>query len=265
MFNLWIALAANMVCISVLVYAVYFPRYQRRDLAIAYVCLNVGIMLVTMLMSGSGAGMGLGLGLFGVLSIIRLRSDTLTQGEIGYYFAALVLGLMNGLHPDPVWLSPVLSVALVAVLFLADHPRIAPRTRRQTVTLDRAYAHEGELRKALEVLLGGNVMRIEVMELDTVRDLTVVDVRYKAATTPATTTTATQTTTQTASAAQCSPDMAGEFWASAAQAPGIQFGGNNSNFPQYPSVQPRQTPANQATANPIPANQLQSNQVGSRS
>ncbi|AIY00992.1 hypothetical protein ART_1393 [Arthrobacter sp. PAMC 25486] len=183
MFNLWIALAANMICISVLVYAVYFPRYQRRDLAIAYVCLNVGIMLVTMLLSGSGAGMGLGLGLFGVLSIIRLRSDTLTQGEIGYYFAALVLGLMNGLHPDPAWLSPVLSAALVAVLFVADHPRIAPRTRRQTITLDRAYANEGELRMALETLLGGPVTRIELMELDIVRDLTIADVRYKAATT----------------------------------------------------------------------------------
>ncbi len=179
MFNLWIALAANMVCISVLVYAVYFPRYQRRDLAIAYVCLNVGIMLVTVLLSGSGAGMGLGLGLFGVLSIIRLRSDTLTQGEIGYYFAALVLGLMNGLHPDPAWLSPVLSAALVAVLFVADHPRIAPRTRRQTITLDRAYANEGELRAALESLLGGPVTRIELMELDVVRDMTVADVRYK--------------------------------------------------------------------------------------
>lgn len=179
MFNLWIALAANIVCITVLVYAVYFPRYQRRDLAIAYVCLNVGIMLVTMLLSGSGAGMGLGLGLFGVLSIIRLRSDTLTQGEIGYYFAALVLGLMNGLHPDPAWLSPVLSAALVAVLFLADHPRIAPRTRRQTITLDRAYANEVELRAALEALLGGPVTRIEVISLDVVRDMTVADVRYK--------------------------------------------------------------------------------------
>lgn len=215
MFNLWIALAANMVAISVLVYAVYFPRYQRRDLAIAYVCLNVGIMLVTMLLSGSGAGMGLGLGLFGVLSIIRLRSDTLTQGEIGYYFAALVLGLMNGLHPDPAWLSPVLSAALVAVLFVADHPRIAPRTRRQTITLDRAYANEGELRTALEELLGGPVTRIEVMELDIVRDLTIADVRYKAATTPAV-------------VSPCSHELV-------EAAPAV------AGFPAYPSIQPSWT------------------------
>lgn len=181
MFNLWIAFAANIVCICILVYAVYFPRYQRRDLALAYVGLNVGIMLVTTLLSGSGAGMGLGLGLFGILSIIRLRSDTLTQGEIGYYFAALVLGLMNGLHPDPAWLSPVLSAALVAVMYAADHPRIAPRTRRQTITLDRVYADEAELKAVLENLLQGRVMRIEVQELDLVRDLTVVDVRFKGA------------------------------------------------------------------------------------
>lgn len=217
MFNLWLALAANMICISVLVYAVYFPRYQRRDLAIAYVCLNVGIMLVTLLLSGSAAGMGLGLGLFGVLSIIRLRSDTLTQGEIGYYFAALVLGLMNGLHPDPAWLSPVLSAVLVAVVFLADHPRIAPRTRRQTVTLDRAYANEGELRTALEDLLGGNVMRIEVMELDVVRDLTVADVRYKAAT--------------TAPSAPCRHELSHPV--TAAPAP-------PTAFPRYPTALPTQ-------------------------
>lgn len=181
MFSLWLALAANIVCITVLVYGVYFPRYHRRDLALAYICLNVGILLVTFLLSGSAAGAGLGLGLFGVLSIIRLRSDTLTQGEIGYYFAALVLGLMNGLHPDPAWLSPVLSVALVFTLFVADHPRISPRTRRQTITLDRAYPNEAELKDALEDLLGSDVMRIEVIELDMVRDLTIADVRYKAA------------------------------------------------------------------------------------
>lgn len=181
MLALWVAVTANLICIITLVYAVYFPRYHRRDLALAYVCLNVGIMLVTMLLTGSGAGMGLGLGLFGVLSIIRLRSDTLTQGEIGYYFAALVLGLINGLHPDPVWLAPVLSVVLVATLYFADHPRISPSTRRQTITLDRAYADETELKQALETLLGGRVMRIEVVALDMVRDLTIADVRYKCA------------------------------------------------------------------------------------
>ena len=45
----------------------------------------------------SAATVGLGLGLFGVLSIIRLRSDELGQHEIAYYFAALAIGLIGGL------------------------------------------------------------------------------------------------------------------------------------------------------------------------
>ncbi|HNN47979.1 MAG TPA: DUF4956 domain-containing protein, partial [Marmoricola sp.] len=101
---LW-AVAANLVAISVLV-SIYFRRHVRRDLVLAYVALSVGVMAVTALLAGSGAGMGLGLGLFGILSIIRLRSNSITQEEVAYYFVALALGLVNGLHPGPIWLAP---------------------------------------------------------------------------------------------------------------------------------------------------------------
>ena len=46
--------------------------------------------------------------------------------------------------------------------------------------MDRGYANEAELKQALETLLGARVMRIEVVALDMVRDLTIADVRYKA-------------------------------------------------------------------------------------
>ncbi|MBM7767532.1 MULTISPECIES: DUF4956 domain-containing protein [Glutamicibacter] len=58
---------------------------------LAYIALSMGIFAVTLLLSGSGAGMGLGLGLFGILSIIRLRSDTLTQEEVAYYFSSTTM------------------------------------------------------------------------------------------------------------------------------------------------------------------------------
>ncbi len=181
MLNLWIGAAADVAAISVLVFAVYFRRHFRRDLVLAYVSLNVGIMAVTMLLSGNDAGLGLGLGLFGILSIIRLRSDTLTQEEVAYYFMSLAIGLINGLHPDPFWFSPAVSAALVIVMFFADHPRFAASTRRQTVTLDAAYPVEQQLHAALGTLLNARILRTVVLELDTVRDLTVVDVRFRSA------------------------------------------------------------------------------------
>lgn len=174
-----IAIVADLIAISVLVFGVYYRRHFRRDLVLAYVALNVGVMAVTALLAGSGAGIGLGLGLFGILSIIRLRSDAITQEEVAYYFVALAMGLVGGLHPGAVWLAPAVSAGLVTLMYFADHPRFAPHTRRQTVTLDVAYPQEAALRAALERLLGGRVLHLVVIELDLVRDITVVDVRFR--------------------------------------------------------------------------------------
>ncbi len=180
MTDLWVAIVADLIGIAALAYGSYFRRYFRRDLLLAYVALNVGILAVTAALAISAAGVGLGLGLFGILSIIRLRSDAITQEEIAYYFTSLALGLIAGLHPGPVWLTPSVIALLVAVMFAVDHPRVGARTLRQTVTLDRAYPDPQQLRAALERLLGDDVKHAVVSELDMVRDLTVVDVRFRA-------------------------------------------------------------------------------------
>jgi hypothetical protein len=177
--SLLAGLASDLAAIALLAYAVYFRRYHRRDLLLAYVALNVGVLAVTVLLAGAQAGIGLGLGLFGILSIIRLRSDQITQEEVAYYFVALALGLVNGLRPTPVWLAPAASAVLVAIMYAVDHPRLGARTHRQLVTLDVAYPDRAELHRALQRLLAAEVRHAVVLELDLVRDVTVVDVRFR--------------------------------------------------------------------------------------
>src|SRR5690625_2173745 len=181
MLNLWMALGADLAAIGALIYGVYFRRHHRRDLVLAYIALNAGVLAVTVLLTSSEAGLGLGLGLFGILSIIRLRSDAITQEEIAYYFVSLALGLVNGLHPGQPWLAPAMSGVLIVVMYAADHPKFASTTHRQTVTLDAAYPDEAQLRVALSKLLNARVLHMVVMDLDMVRDTTVVDVRFRVA------------------------------------------------------------------------------------
>jgi hypothetical protein len=122
---------------------------------------------------------GLGLGLFGVLSIIRLRSAEMDQTEVAYYFAALALGLLGGFSVDQPWLSPALMAALLGAMFIGDHPSLFGRYRHQTVRLDRAYLDEREAAMRLEELLGGTVRRITIRDVDLVNDTTRVDVRFQ--------------------------------------------------------------------------------------
>lgn len=175
--TLWIV-AVDLVAILVLTYAVYFRRHRRSEMLLAYVGLNVGVLAVTSVLATSTVGAGLGLGLFGVLSIIRLRSSELAQEEVAYYFASLALGLVAGLQPDPWWVAPTSSAGLVLVMLLVDANPATAGYRRQVVTLDTVYPDEARLTARLEQLLGGTVRRVVVQETDLVRDMQRVDVRY---------------------------------------------------------------------------------------
>ena len=73
------SIGADLVALAVLVGALYIRRHSRKDLMSAYVGVNVGVLAVTLLLATASVGAGLGLGLFGVLSIIRLRSTQLTS------------------------------------------------------------------------------------------------------------------------------------------------------------------------------------------
>ena len=172
-------IGADLVALAILVGALYIPRHGRRDLVAAYIGVNVGVLAVTLLLSTSdNVGAGLGLGLFGVLSIIRLRSSSLAQGEVAYFFAALALGLLGGIKTHLIIVA-ILMALLLASLWVGDHPALMRHNRNQVVTLDRAISDENELITELEDLLGAHVRSVDLKSLDLVNDTTIVEVHYR--------------------------------------------------------------------------------------
>lgn len=174
---------ANVIAIAILVLGLYFPRHHRRDLVVAYIGVNLGVMGVSSVLLSTAVGAGLGLGLFGVLSIIRLRSDELAQHEVAYYFSALALGLMGGLGADLVTTVALMAMLLVT-MFVADHPRLLRGYEREVVVVDHAIADRTRLVAHLEQRLGGRVVGASVIKLDLVNDTTTVDVRYRTSAVP---------------------------------------------------------------------------------
>lgn len=171
---------ADLVAITILVFVLFFPRHRRRDLFAAYLGVNVGVLAVAATLTSVEVSVGLGLGLFGVLSIIRLRSDELGQAEVAYYFAALALGLIGGLTVADPRLSVALMALIVAVLAIADSPRLLSRSRSQLIQLETAITDHTALVAQLEQVLGARVHRVTVRKLDLVSDTTLVEVHYDA-------------------------------------------------------------------------------------
>jgi hypothetical protein len=174
-----VTIAADLVAITILVFGIHFPRHRNRDMVVAYLSINVGVLAIAAALSSVNASVSLGIGLFGVLSIIRLRSDELSQRQVGYYFGSLALGLLGGTRVDEPALSVALMTLLVGVLWLADHPRLLGRYRVQTLSVDRAFVDERALINYLDTRLGCEIRGVTIRRADFVNDTTVVEVRYE--------------------------------------------------------------------------------------
>ena len=131
-------IAIDLAAALILSLGLYYRRHRRRDLVVAFLGVNVGVMAVATVLGTAEVALGLGLGLFGVLSIIRLRSSEISQREVAYYFAALATGLMAGLPTTDILPVTGLIALILVVMWAADHPRLLSRSRHQVVRLDRS-------------------------------------------------------------------------------------------------------------------------------
>jgi hypothetical protein len=177
-------LLLNLAAVTVLAYGIYFRRHGRRDLLLGYVAFNLSLFTVAAALgSSSPLNVGVGFGLFAVLSIVRLRSDEATQGEIGYTMVSLVLGLLTGLPGLAFEVKALFALVLVAAMYVVDHPALVPpdRHQRYRVELDLVITDPTALRAELERRLGGEVGHVIVQELDYVRETMRVDVRLRVA------------------------------------------------------------------------------------
>ncbi len=170
---------ADIVAVTVLTFGLYFRRHRRRDLVVAFLGVNIGVLAVTSSLGSGDIGAGLGLGLFGVLSIIRLRSTEIEQHEVAYYFSALALGILGGIPNATLWVPPSLMALVLLTLHIGDHPALLRRYDRQTLIIDGAVLDPAVLNARLEQLLCARVHGVTVQRLDLVNDTTCVDVRFE--------------------------------------------------------------------------------------
>ena len=175
-----LSLVISAVAICVLTFVLYLPRHHRSDIAAAYLLIGLGLsMIMVTLRQATTLGAGFGLGILGVLSVFRLRSVVIDHHDVAYFFATLSLAIVGGLTADPAWLTPVFCAVLLVALFVVDHPRISSANERQTLLLDRVHKNGPELRAELASLLDARVLRVNVHEVDLLRQTTRVDVRFR--------------------------------------------------------------------------------------
>lgn len=169
----------DLATVGVLAGGLFLRRHRRQDLLAVYFAFNVGLFGILTFLSNRKVSVGVGFGIFGVLSIIRLRSEAYDNIEIAYFFLSLCTALVNALPGRPISLSVGLDVVIVLTMYFADNPSLTGRLLSCQVTLDRVYAEESELRAAVEHRLHADLDAVRVISIDYVRETTEMEVRYR--------------------------------------------------------------------------------------
>jgi hypothetical protein len=171
-------LAMDLVSLVILTIVLYFRRYGRRDVVVTLVTFNVGLFAVLTVITSETVSAGVGFGLFAVLSIIRLRSETVSNVELGYFFLALALALVNGFETSITVIGVGLNVLLLVTIYIVDLPSLHTTVRRRSVLLDEVVTDSNAVRERLSNAFGLDIVSLAITDIDYVRETTRVLIRY---------------------------------------------------------------------------------------
>jgi hypothetical protein len=172
-------LGIDVLTLVLLVGVLYRSKQSVPSMPLVLSSLNIGLFAALAAITTGNFPAAIGFGLFGLLSILRLRSAAFTIKDVAYTFLALIIGLINGLPDRPFPLLVAINVGLLIVVLITDTTRSETQTRVMRLTLEHAYSDPAEIRTALEQKLGVNVTSIVIEEIDFVRETTQLTVSYE--------------------------------------------------------------------------------------
>jgi hypothetical protein len=163
----------------VLVGWLYRRRIAAPEMALVFTALNLGLFAAVASIGSGSFPTGIGFGLFGLLSLVRLRSAAFTLKDVAYTIVALVLALVNSLPDRDLLVVAVLDLVLLAGLWVVDETRSrTPVTRLMRVTLDTAVTDLATAADAVRARMAVEPLSLVIEDVDLVRETTRVAVRY---------------------------------------------------------------------------------------
>ena len=172
-------LILDFVAISILLLGLYYRNYRRPDLVAVFLACNVGLFSVLTTLSFSPISSAVGFALFGVLSIIRLRSFEFLPTQIAYFFISLAIALICATDLAGLLLPFILVVFMIVAMALVDSERFRSTTESSVIVVDTAIPDPEELEGHLSKLLNANIIHMKITGVNLLQETTTVDVTFR--------------------------------------------------------------------------------------
>lgn len=175
----------TLVC-WIIIHFFYYKKSTRRDYYTTFLLFSVTIFLLIFLLDNVKIQMGFALGLFAIFGMIRYRTETVPIREMTYLFMLIGISVINGLAMTVSYAELFVTNGIfILVTWFLEYNRVIKHTAYKVVLYEKIQlivpAREPELIEDLIKRTGLNITKVEVGNIDFLRDVAYIKVYYKPA------------------------------------------------------------------------------------
>ena len=171
----------NMVVCAAIVWLFYYPKSRNKGFSVTFMLFSAVVFFLLYFMGSVSLDITVGLGLFMIFGIMRYRTEMVPIREMTYLFVSIATAVINGINAinDQLILANLLLIALLAVIEygIGRKREVSKLVCYERIELIRPE-RRGELIADLEQRLGHKVNRVEVGNVDFLRDVAFLKVFY---------------------------------------------------------------------------------------
>ena len=163
-------------------YGCYYRLNKNANVAGSFLLFGVGIFIITNLLHGVDMSMEFAFGLFAVFTMLRYRTDTISIKEMTYLFLVTAIALLTAVSSLSIPELLALNGLICFIAFIVDMRFLRSRYSVQSVSYERINNIKPENRalliEDLRSRTGLNVVAVEIMHIDFLKDTAELNVKY---------------------------------------------------------------------------------------
>ena len=178
----FIRLFIDLASVFVLIRLIYYRNYKKADQFLTFFAFNLVIFLLTFLLNKVEMSMGAAFGLFAVFSMLRYRTENISTKDMTYLFLVIAIGLLSAISKGG-WDELMLLNCIILILtFLLESNWLIKKEFTKALVYDKIELISPEKRQDLiqdlKTRTGLNIHRVELQEIDFLKDSTRMIVYY---------------------------------------------------------------------------------------
>ena len=175
----------NFLIVGGIVLGLYYPSNRNKNYVFTYLLIAVVVFFLCFLLENVKLELSFALGLFAIFGIIRYRTETIPIKEMTYLFVVVGLSVINALANKKISYSELLfaNLAVVGLSYFFEKVWLLKKTLKNKVVLYEKIEMITEekresLIKDLELRTGLKIEKLEIENIDLVRDTAKIKIYY---------------------------------------------------------------------------------------